>query len=98
MRISDWSSDVCSSDLRAHPAFSFACEPGDRAGVGPAIAFGVGECHRSFAEHVEAVREALLPLRPGPLERFVDRAAEHKLPAENEIGRASGREIVGEYV
>src|SRR3546814_2695653 len=86
MRISDWSSDVCSSDLAA---------TGLTREVAEAAEFSL---YRFFAEHGLSVASAT--------ERFVACAASKEdkalldLPAQAvvEIGRASCRERVGQYV
>src|SRR3546814_19394519 len=43
MRISDWSSDVCSSDLDRPPLLLRQPEVGQRARAGPDIAYEVGD-------------------------------------------------------
>ena len=65
------------------PRCSFAREAIDRLFVGYAIAFGIVEGHRRFAQHVETVREAARALGLGALQRFVDGAAKHELAAED---------------
>src|SRR3546814_1340194 len=79
MRISDWSSDVCSSDLRA--ASLRQARPVTRRP--PARATGDGSWHLS-----------LDGAHGGGAQQFV---AQRVDPVE-EIGRASGRERVCQYV
>src|SRR3546814_19565585 len=57
MRISDWSSDVCSSDLDtlAHPAGKFVR-------IGGEAAFGIGDLHPP--EHVDAAAPDLSIVEP----------------------------------
>src|SRR3546814_14753333 len=95
MRISDWSSDVCSSDLRAVHAFAFEADGPVRIGdqeareIAPADrAFLVPQ--RACAEH--AVGGADAPLRRH--ERDHDARAREPIPggAGNEPGNAA-REI-----
>src|SRR3546814_3604242 len=82
MRISDWSSDVCSSDL----ADGFAAQRGN-------VALACLECLRSLG--IEArVRVADLGLHRGRVALHRSEAIEHRPP----IGRASCRERVCQYV
>src|SRR3546814_13270177 len=93
MRISDWSSDVCSSDLHDH-----LFEPPHR---GPQIgALGVdrGIVHQQL---VLARAEALEDRRDVRLRRAIAVEIILHLVAEGadpQIGRASCRERVGQYV
>src|SRR3546814_7048514 len=74
MRISDWSSDVCSSDLRL--TLDRDAAPGDGAGVA-----------RPFvADQLQQPLHPVVALAGG----------EH--PRDQQIGRASGRERVCQYV
>src|SRR3546814_3415386 len=97
MRISDWSSDVCSSDLRIDPVllpFLLAL-----------YMFGIGKEHREVLETyriiardagwIGRIREAIV----GGLtaEAAVQRVRDDTR-ARMEIGRASCRERVGQYV
>src|SRR3546814_7697231 len=75
MRISDWSSDVCSSDLAHHGARLH------RGGAALSGARRGAVWHRAAPE----VRRGPVPHDPGPV-------------ADPEIGRASCRERVCEYV
>src|SRR3546814_4500875 len=85
MRISDWSSDVCSSDLDRCPA------PHDRAIDGGVEGAGEG-VRRHFREPPAG------PVEPGALrdQAAVEPVAE--VGATVEIGRASCRERVCQYV
>ena len=71
---------------RGQIAGRFAGQSIDRGFVAGAIAFGIIIGHRPFAQHVEAVREALCPLRRGALEGFADGAAINELAAKNAHG------------
>src|SRR3546814_1204582 len=87
LRISDWSSDVCSSDLRCRRRCACADLPGPgfagrfcRVGAGIArIVVGRGRCRGLIAKDAQALEHD---------QRLVDR---------EEIGRASGRERVRQY-
>src|SRR3546814_8121097 len=78
MRISDWSSDVCSSDLRAHGATSL--------GEAPAKGWEHGRFGAPY------LRDSLLAA--GALCETLETATNWS----NEIGRASCRERVCQYV
>src|SRR3546814_1512375 len=85
MRISDWSSDVCSSDLRQvlDPLQAQVGMQHVDAGVAQRQRAGVGaDRHREPGERIEPV-EARAPRVAAGL---------------GEIGRASGRERVCQYV
>src|SRR3546814_6236998 len=77
MRISDWSSDVCSSDLDHRPA-----EPQ----AGPVLPEGGGEDRNGDPEEQREQQSAEAE------------AVEHQHPDGNQIGRASRRERVCQYV
>src|SRR3546814_7632178 len=83
MRISDWSSDVCSSDLRRVQGVAASTEGG------PAPARGLSACarYRCFV----ALTVALVPGAPTSQPPRTQRV-------EGEIGRASCRERVCQYV
>src|SRR3546814_16462102 len=102
MRISDWSSDVCSSDLAMEEVGG---SDGEEAEAGHVVLqrFPGGEgfggdgaridehrlgAGRGIAEPVAALDGAFLPTVVGALD----------LPARAEIGRASGRDRVCQYV
>src|SRR3546814_17062166 len=103
MRISDWSSDVCSSDLR--PAFELAdiplrlknidMEVEQHAGfdglpeLHPVDAHEIDELARA-AEAERFDRQYAARLR----QRLDDEAAGHDRPAGEQVGRATGRERV----
>src|SRR3546814_15019074 len=98
MRISDWSSDVCSSDLAAAglvPAFAAACP---RCGEQPVLKRAVIRLLR-VAAHLDPLRLAARELEDRgqriahlPLDHEEDR-----IVPEIEIGRASCRERVCQY-
>src|SRR3546814_5086294 len=80
MRISDWSSDVCSSDLEANSAVAMAWSAGERFDqFGPVP---VSRCGKFAATRAFEKPEGL----------------EILLVREDEIGRASCRERVCQYV
>src|SRR3546814_1271375 len=83
MRISDWSSDVCSSDLKK------ASEEADKKGYKRA--------KREVSAPQIPVRRApqLAPDAPKTMDEALDRAVRDE---EVKIGRASCRERVGKYV
>src|SRR3546814_18737190 len=78
MRISDWSSDVCSSDLRHqlhHPAragvadrgaVELAFLPRDRVDEGPVAFVARGDAHRREARHLDRVEAVRLPPAADP--------------------------------
>src|SRR3546814_16703654 len=83
MRISDWSSDVCSSDLLAIQSLAGAATEG-----------GIAARSDRFAGKAGRQEGAV------PRMAVVDRATEiqPRHPARREIGRASCRERVCQYV
>src|SRR3546814_4236675 len=96
MRISDWSSDVCSSDLR-RPAYHF--HDLRALDAKKLVIFGA-QLREAFRSDVIGVRvahdEPSLPVR---VERSRDTScAAFPDYARNEIGRASCRERVCQYV
>src|SRR3546814_1355812 len=82
MRISDWSSDVCSSDL---PAVMQQVGAGETVFAGETVDQHFGGRH-AIGEIIERIAAA-----GGAVEMDVRRGIE-------EIGRASGRERVCQYV
>src|SRR3546814_14762148 len=109
MRISDWSSDVCSSDLQEYaikPGFAAVAEISPAVGeelfdtgvnMGPAIpALWFQQCLNALndgGKHYPDIAEDG-DIGPGTLAAF--RA--YRQARGKEIGRASGRERVCEYV
>src|SRR3546814_6445553 len=99
MRISDWSSDVCSSDLVGGEIFLL---PGGYEVDGREIAPFDEDRMRTAAQACRAqgidriaVSSAFAPINPAMEDRAAAViAAEHP----GEIGRASGRERVCQYV
>src|SRR3546814_17451270 len=104
MRISDWSSDVCSSDLIGHIGVAGA----DRQIVGDAVdrkgavalvelqALGVLPAHLGVRTLVRIVRQAL-EIEAGSakfLGLFANAVVEGAADPAAEIGRAAGRERV----
>src|SRR3546814_14216877 len=113
MRISDWSSDVCSSDLQIGTTFAFlhqqgqllerefggiGMDGGDRAGMA-GIDVAQIEKGRSIAQLLEQDAVRAHPERA--LEQMLGRdigGALSILSIEHEIGRAYCRESVGQKV
>src|SRR3546814_13237644 len=109
MRISDWSSDVCSSDLKAGDRVGFAAKgvaaavPVNLADEIAAAKIGVGQRQRDafgaigggHAGGCAALRACRQTCRPVARDRGVVAVA---LEFEAEIGRASCRERVCQYV
>src|SRR3546814_5683611 len=98
MRISDWSSDVCSSDLAAMAKGALTTENHRRA---------VEALRHEFTGLAEAMRAAVnVETVAGPsIENMVDQIADRAEDAldatrknADEIGRASCRERVCQYV
>src|SRR3546814_14293515 len=97
MRISDWSSDVCSSDLKARqPDAKGVLEAeidqqrrGERGDDGGAVALlqqpGIAEDEKGAAEHEADQQDEAV-------------AGPHDRQKRREIGRASCRERVCQYV
>src|SRR3546814_7375734 len=89
MRISDWSSDVCSSDLIAR--VGLAAELGDPAAQAlPQCACDVVTVEREERDEVEHPDEEV--------EAGDQHEQHHRLLLDREIGRASCRERVCKYV
>src|SRR3546814_19395506 len=91
MRISDWSSDVCSSDLDLHlPTAFFRSDDG----VGEDGHYTLTHEPHDVVENVGVVR----------IDKVVgmycrgEELARHVFPGVDEIGRAACRERVGQYV
>src|SRR3546814_9317892 len=91
MRISDWSSDVCSSDLSAQKMRNALALLHRRS---PELEVE-GEMHADAALD-EAVREKILP--NSKLKGAANLLVMPTLDAANKIGRASCRERVCQYV
>src|SRR3546814_14247281 len=118
MRISDWSSDVCSSDLMGSALFSaFAFAPDVQAQSVPdpsqsdaaspvhdAPSQGVGDIvvtARRRSESLQNMPVAVTATNGAALEQKGETntsAVAHSTPSLTHIGRASGREKVGEEV
>src|SRR3546814_2472768 len=81
MRISDWSSDVCSSDLN-FPA-------GKLPGLAPYASL--------YVNASQGEGDAVVPWNTGEQWERID-DIESRLPLDGEIGRASGRGRVCQYV
>src|SRR3546814_12383565 len=105
MRISDWSSDVCSSDLRATEPGELALDHGEAR---PGQLDAGGEIHvaEPFADiemlfRLEAVslrRTMLALLDIEALVQPVRHLVGRQVRDARQIGRASCRERVGQYV
>src|SRR3546814_13631064 len=101
MRISDWSSDVCSSDLVEVVAETAARQPRTRYPDLEQIADRRRRADDAVGLIVTAIGRAQLDLdRVGqPLGHVFDRAADRVAAVERaQIGRASCRERVCQYV
>src|SRR3546814_15346329 len=106
MRISDWSSDVCSSDLRSHDFAGRQCDVDAlvRIKIDP-VPQGRVELHHDKLEAMlieldrhddePGGREGEEPQDEGQLRA---RKPHHHLMCDEQIGRASGRERVCQYV
>src|SRR3546814_10943045 len=91
MRISDWSSDVCSSDLqilRQHPADE---------GAGTGVAFQVAFAQELVEGADHGIARAAEFARQRPAGRQA-RARREAAGEDDQIGRASCRERVCQYV
>src|SRR3546814_19414964 len=102
MRISDWSSDVCSSDLR----FEFFILSDSNAENGEIERTAYLKMRRGFSRPVHYRRRALnVGRKPGNIAEWVERfggASDYMLVLDadsvmSEIGRASCRERVLQY-
>src|SRR3546814_3685352 len=89
MRISDWSSDVCSSDLRKRWR---AVAPGANGPAGRSA----DKC--SGRRGPRGPHRRPCSAAPSPLLVRLEAAVLAAMPAAQEIGRASGRERVCQYV
>src|SRR3546814_13268930 len=106
MRISDWSSDVCSSDLVLQEGADLAVDKGGRGiGLGVAgrraaqvvhVVVARGEIGQA-GEHVRAVQVATVQV-VHVMAQVVETTLDDVVAGVVEIGRASGRERVGQYV
>src|SRR3546814_5452992 len=96
MRISDWSSDVCSSDLLGQPRLPGVAEPAEVTGSGDAIFVvgvdmerrpgAVGDAHHAAAlvGHQEPARAAADRAALVPDDRIVDAGAVDIAPLRSE--------------
>src|SRR3546814_6321250 len=91
MRISDWSSDVCSSDLLDYKGRAFLVEH-RKFGIG-VFGRGTDEDERDAAEIVKLIRKAVKTAAP-----CFEWLASEAVKTSNKIGRASCRERVCQYV
>src|SRR3546814_16290880 len=89
MRISDWSSDACSSDLPSEDAHREGVDPGEPGEAHVLFPDGVLRPDPLVGVVVPAVQEVGDALDDGRVAGGV---------AANEIGRAAWRESVGTYV
>src|SRR3546814_3571877 len=97
MRISDWSSDVCSSDLTAEDVLeilSVEMSNGTLAGV--IVQFG-GQTPLKLAQALEDAGVPILGTSPDAIDLAEDRERFAAL-IDKQIGRASCRERVCQYV
>src|SRR3546814_4790492 len=103
MRISDWSSDVCSSDLLGQPRLPGVAEPAEVTGSGDAIFVvgvdmerrpgAVGDAHHAAAlvGHQEPARAAADRAALVPDDRIVDAGAVDIAPLHRIAGVVLGR-------
>src|SRR3546814_15442251 len=85
MRISDWSSDVCSSDLCERVAALLLDQPRDVGGRSVACGDQTGAIVQAIEERRNEARDP-------------EHRARHDHPVAGEIGRASGRDSGCQYV
>src|SRR3546814_8968812 len=109
MRISDWSSDVCSSDLHDRlPPRADAAARLEACVLGTAFAHGYERTDPALAEFEEGLASRLKAARRQDAVRFIDPVSQRSLAIRPditapvgriaEIGRAACRERVGQYV
>src|SRR3546814_8121498 len=100
MRISDWSSDVCSSDLTAlkQSLFDYARFFGESASELQQAVRQLGGKPKEIGTFAHTVHRTLMHLRVTALGRDEDLILEEAEGDETEIGRASCRERVCQYV
>src|SRR3546814_14092312 len=99
MRISDWSSDVCSSDLEAQPRFGRLGEFADQGGalVGPRGFERTVEHRELLLHHLDARVDQPAAIGVAIIE--ADREQRDRQDIDRkEIGRTSCRERVCKYV
>jgi hypothetical protein len=75
---------------RAKASFRLLGNAVEGGGIGIGVAGGIGMGARCFAKHVEAVGEALAPLRRRSLHGLVNRPAENELLAQDLHRLANG--------
>src|SRR3546814_9556464 len=103
MRISDWSSDVCSSDLSIHARSKDIVVPdlNDEQlilkGAGQYAAMCT-QCHLKPGMKDSELRQGLYPLPPNLSQVRVDPKDAFWIIKHGKIGRASCRERVCQYV
>src|SRR3546814_12650950 len=98
MRISDWSSDVCSSDLQPCRVLDFG-RRGIRLAVGDVVVDRIVEQNRVLRDDADRLAQALLRYRADILSIDADGACVDVVePEQDKIGRASCRERVRQYV
>src|SRR3546814_5323961 len=108
MRISDWSSDVCSSDLNGEGAAAYAGAARQTAYIEAATISAINECFppvasdRLYLDH--AATTPILPQAKAAMAEALESWSNPSSPhgdgraARAEIGRASCRERVCQYV
>src|SRR3546814_3768840 len=99
MRISDWSSDVCSSDL---PAGGLHLFDQSLNGEGRAMAFlelnGVSKGYGAGAGRTEVLHDINLKVEEGEFIAIVGFSGSGKTTLMSQMGRAAGRERACQYV
>src|SRR3546814_11365784 len=101
MRISDWSSDVCSSDL---PVFAVGKQPFEHDRSGAGVDLVVHKDQRAVTQFMLAVarvgndRQWLFGVLPSLVDGLERVPRNGEFDGNGEIGRASCRERVCQYV
>src|SRR3546814_12187567 len=95
MRISDWSSDVCSSDLAARTEMGWVAGPQTWTLGGEAPSSAGGDIHAAH-DHAAMMQAMPTPAQSASSVGLNDIVA--KAMPEQQIGRASCRERVCQYV
>src|SRR3546814_17199444 len=97
MRISDWSSDVCSSDLKAVQA-KWTPITDEKKGKYALIISVAKKALVPWLEHLEAEQRADAERKRKEADEARQAALEAERDATDPIGRESGRERVCQYV
>src|SRR3546814_6399416 len=98
MRISDWSSDVCSSDLFRDGAWDTDQQVGDKVRRNGGLQEGRRLSSRLPGQHEVGVEPVVEDAVVAVCDRRLGAEAELHVVREAKIGRAAGRERVCQYV